>query len=149
MTSAEPAEKVASLKLLAAQAAQQLPRQQVGTLPTELVEFFQAVKYANETAEYHQAETVRLDGLASDLVTSWMDAPDGGDAEYVQQQQEAASAAVAELQGILDHIVEQDAWITAHGGSLYANLHDIYAGMIAVLQGQIATIGNMVAFLGQ
>lgn len=149
VTSTEPAEKVASLKLLAAQAAQQLPRQQVAELPVELIEFFQAVKFANETAEYHQTETVRLDVMASQLVTSWMDAPDAGGADYVQQQQQIADAAIVELQAILDHIVEQNAWITAHGGSLYANLHEIYAGMIAVLQGQISTISNVMAFLSQ
>jgi hypothetical protein len=146
VTSTEPAEKVASLRLLAAQAARQLP-QQVAQLPVEVIEFFQAVKFADETAEYHQRETVRLDVMASQLVTSWMDAPDAGGADYVQQQQQIADAAIVELQAILDHMVEQNAWITEHGGSLYASLHEIYSGMIAVLQGQISTISNVMEFL--
>jgi len=149
VTSTEPVQKVASLRLLAAQAAQQLPKQQLLRLPMETIEFFQAVQFANETAEYHVATVQQLEEMTVNLVTTWTNAPENAGEDFLREQQEAADAAVASLQEALDHVEEQHQWITAHGGSLYANLNELYAGMIGTLQGSIATIQNVTEFLRQ
>lgn len=142
-------EKVASLKMLAAQAVQQLPQPPIATLPAELIEFFQNVQFANQTAEYHQAESARLVAEASDLVNSLAMQADGADEDALRAQADRSTGLISAMEELLSHIQAQNEWITEHGGSLYENLHGFYEDMVAALYGQIAVIRNIVEFIGQ